>query len=108
MAALIAVVVFRRNIGAELSPLPAMGVIRCGPATTLSTALAWFALLQEHRFLGLTLLGFFDIVNKRENRLDKQARRALPPSLEIHLKARVIRGVHLRVALVPTCTLPRR
>ncbi|MFN2291521.1 MAG: DUF4386 family protein [Anaerolineae bacterium] len=59
-AALIAVVVFRRHFGAELTVLMDMGIISLEPP---SSALAWFALLQDKQFLGLLLLDLFDLVN---------------------------------------------
>lgn len=52
-AALLAGVVFRRNLSAEASLL--------GVRAPTSVA-DWFALLQSNRLLGLTLLSFFDVV----------------------------------------------
>jgi hypothetical protein len=60
VAILIAVVVFRRHFGAELTLLMDMGIIDLEPP---NIALDWFTLLQESRFLGLLLLDLFDIVN---------------------------------------------
>jgi hypothetical protein len=60
VAILIAVVVFRRHFGAELGLLMDMGVIDLKPP---SSALDWFALLQDSRLLGLMLLDLFDIAN---------------------------------------------
>jgi len=55
MAALIAGLIFRRNIAAEI------GLFSQYPSpVTLS---GWFALLQSNRLLGLTYLNIFDIVN---------------------------------------------
>jgi hypothetical protein len=59
-AALIAVVVFRRHFGAELTLLMDMGIISM---ESPSSAFDWFALLQDNRLLGLLLLDLFDIVN---------------------------------------------
>ena len=59
-AALIAVVIFRRHFGAELTLLMDMGIISMEPP---SSAFDWFALLQDNRLLGLLLLDLFDIVN---------------------------------------------
>ncbi len=55
LAAVIAALVFRRNIGAEVSlfdntPLP-------------SSAEGWFAILQENALLGLAYLSVFDLAN---------------------------------------------
>lgn len=60
VAILIAVLIFRRHFGAELTLLMDMGVIDLKPP---SSALDWFTLLQSNRFLGLLLLDLFDIVN---------------------------------------------
>lgn len=54
-AALIASVVFRRNLGAEATLLSAQA-----PPVTAED---WFALLQSVPLLGLTFLGLFDVVN---------------------------------------------
>jgi hypothetical protein len=62
VAALLAVFVFRRNLGAELGLLSNFGIIKGVPTTPLSSALDWFNLLQENRLVGLTLLNFFDVV----------------------------------------------
>jgi hypothetical protein len=62
-AALIAAVLFRRNLGAEFSLLGSIGIIGFGPTTPPSSALDWFTLLQDNTFLGLTLLDLFDLVN---------------------------------------------
>jgi len=55
VAALIAALVFRRNIGAEVSLASAQM-----PPTTAG---GWFTLLQNSRFLGLAYLNLFDLVN---------------------------------------------
>lgn len=55
VAALIAVVIFRRNLGAEVSLLTG----QMPPVT----AGDWFTLLRNDSLLGITLLGFFDVVN---------------------------------------------
>ena len=62
-AALIAGVVFRRNLGAEFMLLRGVGIINVGPTTPPSTVMDWFTLLQNNKLLGLTLLNLFDIVN---------------------------------------------
>lgn len=55
VAALIAGVIFRRNIAAEL------GIFNFQPAPT--TINDWFDFLQHNRFLGLVYLNIFDIIN---------------------------------------------
>jgi hypothetical protein len=62
-AALIAGLVFRRNLDAEYVLARSMGIIRKGP-TALPTAIAdWFHLLQTNKLVGLTLLNVFDLIN---------------------------------------------
>jgi hypothetical protein len=60
VAALIAVVIFRRHFGAEIGLLMDMDVISMAPPVSASD---WFALLQVNPFLGLLMLDLFDIVN---------------------------------------------
>jgi hypothetical protein len=60
LAALFAVVVFRRHFGTELTLLMDLGTISREPP---SSAFDWFTLLQANQFLGLLLLDLFDIVN---------------------------------------------
>lgn len=55
LAALIAGVIFRRNIGPEIS-------LFCGIVIP-SSALDWFTLLQSNRFIGLAFLSIFDLVD---------------------------------------------
>ncbi len=62
-AALIAGLVFRRNLGAEFMLLRSVGIINVGPTTPPDSVLDWFGLLQNNRLVGLTLLGLFDMVN---------------------------------------------
>lgn len=62
VAALLAVFVFRRNLGAELGLLSNLGIINGVPTTPLISAIDWFNLLQDNRLVGLTLLNFFDLV----------------------------------------------
>jgi len=62
IAALLAVFVFRRNLGAELALLSNFGIVHVVPKTPLTSALDWFNLFQENRLVGLTLLNFFDLV----------------------------------------------
>lgn len=62
-AALIAAVIFRRNLDAEFMLLRGFGVINVGPSASPSTIIDWFLLLQDSKLLGLTLLNLFDLVN---------------------------------------------
>ena len=55
VAALIAGVIFRRNIGAEISLFSAQ--------KQPDTIIDWFTLLQKNRLLGLSYLNIFDIVD---------------------------------------------
>ena len=61
IAALLAVFVFRRNLGAELALLHSFGLIPV-PETLPVTTADWLTLLREHPWVGMTLLGAFDLV----------------------------------------------
>lgn len=56
VAALVAALLFRRNIGAEVSLFIDM-------ETTPTTTADWYALLQANPFVGLSFLAFFDLFN---------------------------------------------
>lgn len=62
VAALMAVFVFRRNLGAELGLLSNLGIISGVPTTPLIRASDWFKLYQDNRLVGLTLMNLFDLV----------------------------------------------
>jgi hypothetical protein len=62
VAALLAVFVFRRNLGAELALLVNSGIVGGVPTTPLTKAIDWFNLLLDHRWVGLTFLNVFDLV----------------------------------------------
>ena len=62
-AALIAALIFRRNLDAEFMLLRGSGVISIGPAVPPVSTANWFTLLQSNPLLGLTLLNLFDVVN---------------------------------------------
>ncbi len=62
-AALIAAVLFRRNIDAEWMLFRMAGVIDAGPSAAPDTVAGWFTLLQQNQLLGLTFLNLFDLVN---------------------------------------------
>lgn len=62
-AALVAGILFRRNLADEYFLLRSLGVFHSGPTAIPGNALAWFTLLHENPFLGLTLLNLFDVVN---------------------------------------------
>jgi hypothetical protein len=61
-AALIAVILFRRNFGTELVTFRGFGLFDV-PEVLPSTALGWFTLLQENRLIGLLLLDVVDLIN---------------------------------------------
>jgi hypothetical protein len=63
VAALLAGLLFRRNLGAELSLLKGFGLITAGPTTPPTTVPEWFLLLQSDPLVGLTWLNVFDLVN---------------------------------------------
>jgi hypothetical protein len=56
IAAILAAVIFRRNIGAEVSLFTGIEAIP-------NTIADWYALLQANPFVGLSLLAFFDLLN---------------------------------------------
>jgi hypothetical protein len=61
VAALLAVFVFRRNLGAELSLLGMMGIVNV-PVVSPVSADDWFRLFQTNWLVGLTYLNFFDLI----------------------------------------------
>ncbi len=61
IAALLAVFVFRRNLGAELMAFHGFGLFSV-PETMPVSATKWFTLLQNNPFVGLALLEVFDLV----------------------------------------------
>ena len=63
IAALLAALVFRRWLSAELGMLQALGVVHVQPQTAPSSTLEWFRLLHTNAFVGLLLLNVFDIAN---------------------------------------------
>ena len=62
-AALIAAILFRRWLGAELGLLRNMGLVHYGAVPETGDAAGWFALIQANRLVGFTLLNGFDLVN---------------------------------------------
>ena len=62
VAALIAVVFFRRNFGVELVTFKGFGILDV-PAVHPSTAAGWYALFQDDVLTGLLLFGVIDLVN---------------------------------------------
>jgi hypothetical protein len=56
VAALLAALLFRRNLGAEVS-------LFTGAEAIPTTVADWYALLQANPFVGLSLLAFFDLLN---------------------------------------------
>jgi hypothetical protein len=62
VAALIAIVFFRRNFGTEMVTFGGFGIWNV-PAVHPSTAAGWFALLQDDAFIGLLLFDLIDLVN---------------------------------------------
>jgi hypothetical protein len=62
VAALIAVLFFRRNFGTEMVAFRGFGIFDV-PAVHPSTAVGWFTLLQDDAFVGLLLFDVVDLVN---------------------------------------------
>jgi hypothetical protein len=63
IAALLAAVLFRRNIAEEYLLLRGVGIIGDGPHSIPTQLTEWFALLQQQTMIGLMLLNLFDMVN---------------------------------------------
>jgi hypothetical protein len=61
MAAMLAVFVFRRNLGAELMASKGFGLFAV-PETMPVSAAEWFSLLHSSSWVGMTLLEVFDLV----------------------------------------------
>lgn len=62
VAALVAVVIFRRNFGTELLTFNGFGIFTV-PDTGPISASDWFTLLQANQIIGLILFDLFDLVN---------------------------------------------
>lgn len=62
VAALIAVVFFRRNFGTEMVAFRGFGIFDV-PAVHPSTAVGWFTLLQDDALVGLLLFDVVDLIN---------------------------------------------
>ena len=62
VAALAAVLIFRRNFGAELTAFNGFGIFNMPPTLPVSAA-EWFALLIDEPFVGMAMLGLIDLVN---------------------------------------------
>lgn len=62
IAALIAVLVFRRYLSVELMQFKGFGLFDV-PEVWPASAEAWFVLFQESRFVGLALFDLFDLIN---------------------------------------------
>jgi len=63
IAAIIAVLFFRRNMGAEVIQFKGFGILQGVPATEPVTAQEWYSLFSSHPLVGLTLFGLFDMIN---------------------------------------------
>jgi hypothetical protein len=62
-SALVAALLFRRNLAEEVLLFRSLGIIRSGPRAFPVSAVDWFTLLHTHRLIGLTFLNLFDAVN---------------------------------------------
>jgi hypothetical protein len=62
VAALLTVIVFRRNFSVELQLFGSFGLSGV-PAEWPTRAIDWFSLLQENRLVGLLLFDLFDLIN---------------------------------------------
>ena len=62
VAALLAVIIFRRFLAVELMTFNGFGIFEV-PPNEPATALEWFALLERNELVGLILLGIVDLIN---------------------------------------------
>jgi hypothetical protein len=62
-AALVAALLFRRNLAEEFLLLRLSGILHSGPQAFPGSAADWFTLLRTHPLVGLTFLNLFDMVN---------------------------------------------
>jgi hypothetical protein len=62
-AALVAALLFRRNLAEEFLLLRLSGIIHSGPQAFPATAADCLTLLRAHPLIGLTFLNLFDMVN---------------------------------------------
>jgi len=63
VAALIAAILFRRNMAEEYLLFRQLGIFSAGPRALPGSALECFTVFHSYRLIGLTLLNFFDMVN---------------------------------------------
>lgn len=63
VAALVAVIFFRRNLGVEVMQFRGFGVLHDVPATWPSSGLDWFTLLKDNTLVGLILFNVVDLIN---------------------------------------------
>jgi len=63
VAALVAAILFRRNLGAEVALLRTIGILHFDYATNPGTIMEWFTLLGSHPLIGLIMLNLFDLIN---------------------------------------------
>jgi hypothetical protein len=63
VGALVAVIVFRRNLSIEVMQFRGFGIIGGVPATWPSSAMEWYTLLEDNAFVGLILLNVVDVIN---------------------------------------------
>jgi hypothetical protein len=63
VAALVAAILFRRWLGAEVSLLQSIGVLNLGAQPQPTEIADWYKLLREHQLVGLALLNGLDLIN---------------------------------------------
>ena len=63
IAAMIAVILFRRYLGVELVQFRGFGIIPDIPLEYPSSAVDWFNLFQNNRIIGLSLFALVDLIN---------------------------------------------
>ena len=62
VAALVAVIIFRRFFAVELMAFNGFGIFDV-PSTEPTTAFEWFGLFERNKLIGLILLGIVDLIN---------------------------------------------
>jgi len=63
IAALLAAIVFRRNLAEEFMLFRQLGIFHSGPRALPNTVMDWYSILHNYRLIGLTFLNLFDMVN---------------------------------------------
>jgi hypothetical protein len=63
IAALLAGLIFRRNLSAEYFLFKSMGLFSNGPGSIPASVIEWFSLFKQSNLIGMLLLNIFDLVD---------------------------------------------